>query len=300
MITRAPPKKIQAGLELGSAGAIWGFGFIVTVWILPYVGPVWISAFRFFFAAFLVGLASLFFPNLRKRFAKADFFNSVIPAAALALMLVLQTAGLRYTSATNSGFITTLYVVLVPLLQMIFTRKRISLWIFFLIIVALLGTALVARFEAGQWNIGDLLTLGCAFAAALHILAIDRFASGARSPLSLNTFQSFWGAVFCVPLALRLDSFPAFPMPSIAWAGLVYLTVISTMIAFLIQIRAQRVLGPVTASLLFLLESPFSAIFAYIFLKDQLTPTQWLGGALILVSAALCILRPEPQAKMIH
>lgn len=295
MTAQMSTKKVQAAVELGSAGAIWGFGFVVTVWILPSVGPIWISGIRLFFAAFIVGLGALMFPKLRARFARADFFIAAIPASALASMLVLQTAGLRFTSATNSGFITTLYVVLVPLVQLILTGKRISVRTLILIVVAFFGTALIANVDSEGWNIGDLLTLACAFAAAFHILVIDKLASRARSPLSLNTFQSFWGAVFCIPIALVLEPVPTFPLPTIAWVGLAYLTVISTMIAFLIQIRAQRVLSPITASLLFLLESPFTAIFAYLFLKDQLSATQWFGGTLILASAALCILRPEPK-----
>lgn len=290
-------KKTQAALELGSAGAIWGFGFVITVWILPYIGPLWISVLRFGLSAALVATAVILAPRLRSRFSVEDARRAVLPGFALAAMMVLQTWGLRFTSATNSGFITTLYVVLVPMLQAIFFGKRVGLWTSSLILLALVGTALIAKLHLGDFNLGDLLTLGCALMAAVHILVIDRFAATARSPLSLNTFQSLWGALLCLPFALAFESFPSLGAPPIAWAGVAYLTVISTMIAFLIQIRAQRLLAPVTASLLFLLESPFSAVFARYFLGDHLLPSQWLGGGLILVSATLCIVRPEPRSK---
>jgi drug/metabolite transporter (DMT)-like permease len=288
-------KKMQAALELGSAGAIWGFGFVVTIWILPFIGPLWISVLRFGLSAALVATAALLVPKLRARFTLDDARNAVLPGFALAAMMVLQTWGLRFTSATSSGFITTLYVVLVPMLQAIFFGKRIGMGTFLLILLALVGTALIAKLHLGAFNLGDLLTLGCALVAAIHILVIDRFAAKARSPLSLNTFQSLWGALLCLPFAVAFESFPSLSSPAIAWAGVAYLTVISTMIAFLIQIRAQRLLAPVTASLLFLLESPFSAVFARYFLGDQLLPSQWFGGGLILVSATLCIVRPEAR-----
>jgi len=290
-------RKIKAGVELGAAAAIWGFGFIITIWILPFVGPLWISALRFGLTIVSVGLASLLFPTLRNLFQREDVRKAMLPGLLLASMMVLQTWGLRFTSATNSGFITTLYVVLIPLVQSVFMGRRFSLWTLALILTALVGTALIAKLHLGDWNIGDLLTLGCALAAALHILAIDRFASSARSPLSLNTFQSLWAAVVCLPMALAWETFPSLDAPPVAWAGVAYLAFVSTMIAFLIQIRAQRLLAPVTASLLFLLESPFSAFFARIFLGDQMLPSQWWGGVLILASAALCILRPEPREQ---
>jgi drug/metabolite transporter (DMT)-like permease len=288
-------KRLQAGLELSTAGAIWGFGFVAAVWILPFVGPIWISGLRFAVSSAVVGLAALLFPRLRAQFSREDFRASMLPGFAIASMMILQTVGLRFTTATNSGFITTLYVVLVPLIQSVFFGKRVSVWTFSLILVAFVGTALIANLHAGAWNIGDLFTLGCALLAAVHILMIDRFAAKATSPLSLNTFQSFWGALLCLPLAIWLEPAPSLRAPAIAWLGLGFLTFVSTMGAFLIQIRAQRVLSPVTASLLFLLESPFSAVFAYFLLREQLSAEQWAGGVMILVAAALCVLRPDAQ-----
>jgi drug/metabolite transporter (DMT)-like permease len=292
----AQTRKVQAATELTSAAAIWGFGFVITVWTLPSVGPLWISSLRFLLSVALVGLACLVRPSLRAQFGGAEFRRAALPGFLLAAMMILQTWGMRYTSATSSGFITTLYVVLVPIVQALFMGRRTGLWTAFLVLLALAGTALVARLHAGIWNLGDLLTLGCALAAALHILSIDRLASTARSPLSLNTCQSLWAGALCLPLALVFEPFGLASAPPIAWLGVLYLTVISTMIAFLIQIRAQRQLSPVVASLLFLLESPFSALFALIFLGESLLPSQWFGGVLILLSAALCVLRPERSA----
>ena len=293
-------KKMRASLELVLAGSIWGFGFIVTIWVLPSIGPLWISTLRFGCATILTLTGAAFFPSIRARLSREDIRKAFVPGAFLGAMLFLQTWGLKYTSATNSGFITTLYVVMVPLIEALFFKKRISLKLWALILVALFGTALIAKANLGIWNKGDLLTLACALVAAGHILVIDVFASNTHSPLSLNTFQAMWASLICLPAALLFEAHPVWPLPASAFACIAYLTMISTMIAFLIQIRAQRTLVPALASLLFLLESPFSALFSRIFLNESLLPSQWLGGALILLSAILVIIWPDKEpAKLL-
>ena len=148
-------------------------------------------------------------------------------------------------------------------------------------------------------NIGDALTIICAFAASAHIIVIG----GVHKKLghdfngfNFNTAQSFGAGFPTLLLALMIEP-GTFKMPvhvfefaftgsSLPLIGFLSLTFCSTLIGFALQVRAQRVLSPSTASLLFLLESPFAALFAFIFLGEVMGLTQLAGGILILTAVA--------------
>jgi len=291
-----PAKKAQATAELLFAAIIWGFGFIATVWALKSVDPISMSFIRFF-VTFLVGIMiAVLFLKFSKAQHKTHFKQSFLPGILLSLVIVLQTWGLETTTATNSGFITTLYVVMVPLIELFVFRKRIpkvhALWV----LLAIGGTALIIQFHLDQFTKGDLLTLICAVFAAIQIVWIGQIHKQIESAYLFNVYQSFWAAlaaIIIIPFYGKLY----FNSPDLlAVIGLLSLTFGSTLIAFALQVRAQRVLSPSIASLIFLLESPFALIFAIYFLKESMTELQAMGALLIFFSAVGATLA-ERRAK---
>ena len=283
----------QAVAELCGAAVLWGFGFIATVWALKAWTPLWMTVFRFLGAALagFVGLAAF-----GKALDTKHFKLSFVPGLFLGGTLMLQTVGLVYTTASKSAFITTLYIIIIPLFEALVLKKRLHPLHGLMVAVATLGAALMCRLAPGVSLAdlkGDLLTLGCSVCAAAQILWLGRIGRKVSAPVAFNTYQAFWTGITALPLALLFEGpfktawnglFTA--SPQALWGGLVFLIFGSTHIAFLAQVRAQKVISPSVASMLFLLESPFSALFAAILLGERLDSLQMVGAALILAAAA--------------
>lgn len=289
--------RFQAILELVLAGTLWGFGFVATVWALQTLSTPAIIFYRFF-GAFFIGIVLLFIWRKPAGLLKSEALLTLSPGLILCLMLLFQTYGLQMTTATNSGFITTLYVIWVPLFRFVYHRERMG-WLYWLsVAMALLGTLLILNwnsFDPQHLNAGDFLTLICSLLAAYHIIIVGKRAPLSQNDFAFNTFQSMWTALPClllIPISenfqvFQKGSWNLFALDSLGWIGMISLTLGSSLIAFFLQVRAQRVLSPSTASLLFLLESPVSFFFAFTLLGERLSSLQLFGAFLILLSCAL-------------
>ena len=296
----------RAVTELVLAGVLWGFGFIAATWSLEAAGPLAITGWRFIVAGIIGSI--VFHRGLRHNFAKLTRL-SMLPGFFISLTLVLQTWGLLYTTATKSAFLTCLYVLIVPTLQTVRGGRRPSRFLLGCGIVALFGVALMCGLLSFQttggnlsdrelWNRGDVLTILCAIAASAHILAVDSVTEKMGPSLdsfAFNTMQSLWAGVPALVLALPifgLEDGVFLPMAVLqheSWkplAGIMSLTLGSTLIAFALQVRAQKVIAPSLASLLFLLESPSAALFAFLLLGESMRLEQLIGGTLIIGSIA--------------
>lgn len=279
----------RAFLELLLAAALWGFGFIAVRWGLESVGPLWLNALRLMLG-FVFGFPLIFLlPSLRRDFSWKEFSLGMVPGLWLGILLILQTYGLQYTTVTKSGFITCLYIVFVPMVGRLFynerTSKLHSLWV----ALSLFGAALICQLNTFDVNLGDWLTLGCAVAAALQIVEVGRLTNRARSAYIFTLGQSFWGGLPPLIGAVLVEPLPSLPFTAHAYWGLAVLIFGCTLLAFVIQSRTQRILSAPVVSLLFLLESPFAAAFAFFLFGETLTLAQAVGALLILGAAGGCI-----------
>lgn len=280
-----PRTQLIAFFELLFAAALWGFGFIAAIWTLESFSPLGITASRFVVAA-LAGCVIMLFPRLRSGFQKREFLSAAIPGILISGVLILQTWGLKYTSATNSSFITTLYVVIVPLFEMAILRRKLHPLHGVFVLVALVGTGLIVGLQFDQFNWGDLLTLLCAIIAAFHIFYLGLISSRIQNAFAFNTFQSFWAGLLALIFIPLIDGPHFMPITNHAIIGLCSLAFGSTLIAFFLQVKAQKVLSPSLSSLLFLMESPFATMFAVVILHETISGMQaW--GALLIFAAAL-------------
>ena len=291
---------LQAIAELILAGAIWGFGFSASVWALEAMTPLALTGWRFAVAA-AVGFAISFCVRAQRAEINLEQLKlSFIPGFLIGITILLQTWGLKYTTATKCGFITTLYAVIVPVMERVWLKRSLPRLQPVYVAVALIGTALItdlpsellglsaktAPSAANEWNFGDTLTLLCAFTAALHMVWFAFIHTKIRSSFAFNNFQSLWSVLLTLPLAFLIDPLPTMAFgANRAFLGFVSLAIFSTMFAFALQVRAQKVLSPSIASLLFLLESPFAGLFALYLLGETLNGLQWVGAALILAAA---------------
>lgn len=274
----------RPAIEMVTSTMIWGFGFVATQWVLTSLDTISLTAARFSLA-FFIGIIVLFVSGKKNQFNWHNFRISAVPGLLIGLMLVAQTWGLELTSVTNSGFITTLYVVFVPVIEFIFLRKRVRPISLVWVLLALLGTAFMVHLVSMNINRGDSLTLLCAILGAGQIVWVSRVRDQIESPFAFNAFQSAWAGVAAL-LCLPFYGHTYFHVPDqkAIW-GFLSVTIGSTIIAFSLQIKAQKTISATTASLFFLFESPFATFFAIMILKDTVTSWQILGALCIFAAA---------------
>ena len=286
----------RAVAELTFASVFWGFGFVATVWAFDTFSAIALTFLRFM-VAFIAGIL-IFNKREQFHFLKKHWVAYCGGGFFLSAMLLMQTIGLQYTTPTKSGFITTLYILIVPLLHMIMHRKA-NIGMLLLAVLAMIGTALIVDYRGGEFNPGDLWTVACSWAGAFHILWVDRYSKKINSPFLFNHGQSAFAATV-LGLWLLVSGQPSIQGEWTARSAFSFLTLSlgSTLFAFALQVRAQRILSPMVSSLLFLLESPMALMFSFVILDERLKASQWMGAVIILLSAFLAV-RLEQRQKYI-
>lgn len=253
-----------------------------------------------FAIAFVVGETFLFLTN-RKQFkdSASDIKLSSKVGVCLGLSLLFQIYGLNFTTATNSGFITSLYVVLIPIIATIFFKQKIFARHIYLSLMAFFGMGLLLDLRSLDIGKGDLLTLGAALTAAMQIIYIGHVAAKAKSPFRFNTYQTFWALIVLLPFLLfetGIKGVPLVPetlhMRSVL--SVIGLGLVVSLFAFYLQVRAQRILSTTTSSMLCLLEGPFAFLFGAMFLSESLNLVQALGAFIILSSCGFSVLLDRP------
>ena len=286
------------------ATMIWGYGFVATRWTLTAFDPFWANALRFAIA----GICSTPLLLYKKSFTRKDNIlkKSFISSIFLLGLLLFQTIGLKYTSVAKSGFITTLYTLFIPIITMVVFKKRYRVTFWLLILMALVGMALMCNLEVKDLNVGDFLTLLCSVFAALHIIYVGKIANTIDSAVEFNFLQSFFVAVLSIPIALIFSGTVNIgivfaPENRLVLKGLLFLGIVSSMISFTVQVVAQKKIPDHIAGLVFLMESPFAAVFGYMVFKETLNSMNLLGAGLILLSVILVpILGREVTAQKKH
>lgn len=290
----------MALIELLFATSTWGFGFIATVWAIQTMDSITLSALRFLLAFLLIVILYSLFPKQRHHISFSNLKLSALPGLFLGLTLGLQTWSLEYTSVTNSSFLTTLYVVIVPLVEIFVLRHRISRFHFLWVILALLGTGLMVNFHSTVMNKGDILAFSCAIFASFQIVWLGKVKDKISSPMIFNGFQSFWAFLAILCFTPFYENYYFLPFTQNSLIGFLSLCIGSTVLGFALQVKAQKVISPSLASLIFLLESPFAVFFAILLLKESLQFTQIIGGGIIIISAWGATFGPNNTTKTSH
>lgn len=279
----------MADIGLFYAACIWGATFFLVKGALDEIDPVTLVAYRFL----LAGLILLVYLLVKRRPVFEGFGRALFLSSILWLLYVSQTVGLRYTTASNSGFITGLFVAFVPLfLRFLFkhtpTRNE---WL--ASIVALAGLWVLTG-GLQYVNGGDLLTLVSAMTYALHVLYSDKYMKGGVDPIMISCQQFLLVGIMSLATALVLD-LPLGVGTLTAGGVLLFLALFPTLSAFVIQMLAQRFTSPVKVSLIFAFEPVFAALFAWTLGGESFTRSGALGGLLIFAALVLAGLGPRKQ-----
>lgn len=255
--------------------AIWGFTFPAMKASLDYLPPILFLAYRFGIASLLMLI--IFRSRVFKRETLKEGF---VLGLTLFFGHSFQIVGLKYTTASNSAFITSLYVVFTPFIAYFILGDRLGGRDVLSLIVALTGLYLISRASL-NFNYGDLLTVLSALSFAFQIVLVQKF--GEQDYLSLAFWQILWNFVFSLAFALRFESLvvPRDPMP---WMGILYTSVFATVIAFTLQVKYQRDTKAHRAALIYSAEPIFGHIAAFLTIGEILSPKGYLGAALIMAS----------------
>ena len=271
------------------AACIWGFAFVVVKDSLDYVGPIYMMAFRFTIAA--AALALLFAPKL-KLLNGTYWKNGAVLGAYLFLAYAFQTIGCKYTTAGKNAFLTTIYVMFVPLISWPLYKKRPGWYVFVAAGVSITGIGLLALSNTDgsllAMNVGDILTLVCGLFYALHILRMER-CNATQSTILLTVLQFFFAAVFSWATAPFFDG--AFPTAAVVnphvIVSMLYLGLLSTMVAFVLQNVGLKYVQSSIAALFLSFESVFGVLFSTLLLHERLTLRMTAGCILIFFAVIL-------------
>lgn len=286
-----------AGLGLLLAAAVWGFGFVIVKDSLDYIGAVWMLAFRFTVAA--VALAVIYCAKLRLLTRRAWLHGALLGLYLFAAYLV-QTIGCGYTTAGKNAFLTTIYVMLIPLFLWILDKRRPAWYVFVCALMSVTGIGLLAlgTGDGGAVNIGDVLTLICGIFFAVHIVFTAKY-DAEHDPILLTVLQFLFAAVFSWLAAPLIDG--AFPLAQVGnprvVVSMLYLGLFSTMVAFVLQNVGLKYLPSALASLLLSFESVFGVLFSVMLLGERLTVRMVVGCALIFAAVVLAQTLPELTKK---
>lgn len=280
----------RAALGFLLIAVIWGGTFPVVKDLVETVSPYSVVAARFGIAWVLLGFAAL--PRRR-------LWRPGLLGAGVVLGLVLwggyftQTFGLQFTTASKAGFITALNVVFVAVMAAVLSRRRTPLLTWLGVAVATVGLALLSVdwSEGFQLQPGDAFVLLCAVLFALHIVLVDRLAP-AFDPVLLTWVQLGVVAAVASVTAFVFDGgIVGFDQPA-NWWPLLYLAVLATAGAVLMQVYLQRFTAPARVGLILSLEPVFAALFAWLLLSETLPLIGWAGGALVLAGVVMAELNP--------
>lgn len=207
---------------------------------------------------------------------------ALVTGAALCVGYILQTVGLQYTRTSTSAFITYLLVVLVPVFAAVLLRKLPRPHVIVAVLVTTLGLWLLTGGVASVGK-GELLTLACAAAYAVHILLVNHWAKTFDDVAWFTGLQLLVVAAGCAVPGLVQGGY-AFGW--LAWRGALFTGVIASALAFLLQVNGQRLLGPTRTALLLMVEPVSAAVIGYA-IGERLGAAGWVGGAAILVGVLI-------------
>ena len=279
---------------LSIACAIWGLGFAGTRFTLTDYSPIWSNSLRYLFAATLAFVILLVKGDLKKLAKrKQEILGGLICSALLMTALQLQTVGVAITTMAKAGFLTVFYAVITPIISVIFFKQMVKKTFWVLLTTSMIGIMMMNGMDLNNFNRGDIFVIASAFFFAFHIIATDHYASSVDS-IRFNfiqcIFMGIMGVIFALifegPTSLEVLYSPyALEFPSPLW-GFIILSVFSSLIAFSLQITAQKSIPAHIVGLVFLSESIFAAFFGYLFFGETLGASALVGAAMIIISVA--------------
>lgn len=289
--------KIRHTLFPVLAAAIWGSAFVVQSRVADKIGAFTFNAMRSFIASVtLLIIIAVFaaFKKINKNQKLGQILlGGVVCGAALAIATFLQQSAMTEAGSGKAGFITALYIILVPIFEMLMGRKS-TLKVWFAVALAATGLYFLCVKENFSIQPSDLLLLGCTVMFALHIIAVDKFVKNIDG-IVLSFAQFAFVTLFSAIGAVLLEDI-SFAGITECFLSAMYVGVFSSGIAYTLQILAQKDADPTLVSLLMSLESVFSVVLGALILKEKMTQREYIGCVLMFCASTVAQL-PERKKK---
>jgi drug/metabolite transporter (DMT)-like permease len=279
-----------AVLALLSVAAAWGSTFFLTKDLLLRMDVADYLALRFTIAAIALILVR---PPAISRLSRLDRRRGIALGITYGIAQLVQTEGLRHTSASVSGFVTGMYVVFTPLLAAVILRHRIGRWAWVAVALATIGLG-VLSLRGLSMGTGELLTLASAGLYALHIVGLGAWSTPSNA-FGLSSLQMVVIVVVCA-----IGATPGgFTLPTGAgdWSSVIYMALVAGALALIVQTWAQAHLAPTRAAIAMTMEPVFASGFAVVFGSESLTGRMLIGGALVVAAMYLVELAPRPKIE---
>jgi drug/metabolite transporter (DMT)-like permease len=304
----ATRRHLRANLFMLAAALIWGSAFVAQRLSLDAIGPFLFTGLRFLLGAGVVSVLLLVLRRASPRAASSGsnpasvaLFNGALLRSGTVLGLVLAVAislqqiGLGYTKVANAGFISSLYVVIVPLLG-IALRHRTGIGTWLGAALAAVGLYFLSINEHFSVMYGDWYQLGCALVISIQVMLVGHYAPR-HDPLALSIVQFVACGVVCLAIGLVCEPLRLADIvraaPTILYGG-----ALSVGVGYTLQVVAQRDAAPAHAAVIFSMEGVFAAIAGWVALGETLTPRALVGCALMLAGLLACQLLPAWQARV--
>jgi len=279
---RIDRKELKFTFVLMLTPLIWGFAFSAQVAAADFLGPFTVNAI-----CFLIGAASLIpvmlifdRAKLTREGRRMLWIGGLVCGLILFTASNMQQYAIQITeSAGKPGFITSLYIIIVPVVG-IFLRRRVGVWLWIGVALATVGMYFLCIQEGfGSFAPIDILLFLSAFVWSAHIIAIDYFVKHV-SAVKLSMMQFLISGAMCVPFAVATET-TTVPLLLASAFPLLYRGIASMGVAYTLQVVGQRHVAPAKAAVIFSLESVFSVIGGALFIHEVMTPRSYLGCALI-------------------
>lgn len=291
--------RLQADLLLLLTAFIWGTAFVAQKYANDSMPPITFVGARFLISA--VALLPFMVYEARRATAplsRRDWLQALIVGLCLCAGSSLQQTGLLTTSATNGGFLTALYVVIVPFMFWAVSGQKPRALVLLACAISIYGAWLLADDgQAKHWRLGDILMVVSDFAWALAITLIGVFLQRTHRPYFLSFMQYAVTAALAVPAGFLFES-PSLAGTVTAIWPLLYAGLLSGGVAYTFGVLAQKHTPPAEAALIMCLESVFAAVAGAVMLHERLTLTATIGCALILLGVVLVETGPMLLRKL--
>ena len=299
--------KVRNSLLLLLTAFIWGTAFVAQSVGMDYVGPFTYTCVRSLIAGIMLIPCIAFLnkvnPNLeekkicqdetKKKAYQKTLLIGICCGAALGVASSLQQIGILHTTVGKAGFITTFYIIIVPIIGLFF-KKRCGLNVWIGVIFALAGLYFLCITEGFSIGYGDTMVFLCALAFSIHILVIDHF-TGLVDGVKMSCIQFFVAAIVS-GIGMVLFENPDLGNILAAWLPILYAGALSSGVGYTLQIIGQKGMNPTIASLILSLESVISVLAGMVVLGESLTSREILGCVLMFIAIILAQLPEKKKA----
>lgn len=297
-------KKIKGPLLLGLAAFIWGTAFVAQSMGMDHLGPFTFNGVRTLIGGIVLLPVIFLVGGKRKKMNvpepgtgnKLYLLAGGICGVILFAASSLQQIGLQYTTAGKAGFLTALYIVIVPIIG-IFMKRMPGLKVWVSVVVAAIGTYMLSVSEGFTIEAGDLYVIASAVIFSFHIVGIDHF-SPKTDAVKMSCVQFFVAGAIAMIIAFIFEN-PELDAILKSWGPILYAGVVSSGIGYTVQIIGQRDTPPTVASLILSLESVFAVLAGWAILGEVLAPKEIFGCVLVFAAVILAQLPKLGKKKVL-